>query len=471
MLNKVVETIKKYNMISSGDRIIVGVSGGPDSICLLHVLSKLKHKFNISLYVAHLDHMFRDEESRNDALFVKEVCQKLQIPLIMETIDVPAYIKKTRLSPEVAARKVRYEFYERALTKVKGNKVALGHNQDDQAETVLMRLLRGSGTQGLAGIEPVRQGRYIRPLLYISRFEIENYLKQNKISYRIDKTNLEAVYYRNRIRLELIPYLEAEYNPNIKSVLARTAEIIREDNSYLEKVSEDVFRKNSKWENEKLVISQEMFQETPMALITRCLRVAVSEISGSSKDLEYVHVFDIINLIKNSNVGSRLCLPNGVVVEKGYNDLFFYKNGLKSKSKNISFEYSLDVPGEVFLKETNMRLTSSIKQKECMAELNNDDLMTEYIDLDKIPDRALKVRNRQPGDKFIPLGMKSNKKLKQFFIDEKIPRDIRDMIPLVVSGDDIIWVVGYRISEKYKVDEHTKHLLVLKASYTKEGGL
>ena len=240
LLLKVESIIEKYEMIYEGDRIVAGVSGGPDSMCMLHILLRLKDKYNLSIFVAHLNHQFRGKEADDDAEYVKHICEEWGIPVFIKVFDVPAYAKETGLSAEEAGREIRYKLYDEVAKKVNGEKIAVAHNMNDHIETILMNLLRGSGIEGLKGIEAVRD-RIIRPLINVERDEIEEYCWMNGISPRIDKTNLQPIYGRNKIRLELIPYIKNNYNPNIMSTLYRFSDIAFLENDYMDKEAENLF--------------------------------------------------------------------------------------------------------------------------------------------------------------------------------------------------------------------------------------
>ncbi|WP_300277188.1 tRNA lysidine(34) synthetase TilS, partial [Peptacetobacter sp.] len=221
IFNKFVETIDKHNMISDGDKIIVALSGGPDSVCLIHLLNRLKESRNLEIYAAHLNHQIRGIEAQMDAMYVSELCNKLNIPVFIKSVDVPAYCEKNGLSLEEGARKVRYEMLYEIKRRTGSNKIAVGHNMNDQAETVIMRIMRGTGLQGLRGIEYVREDGIIRPILDIERKDIEEYCTKNELDPKIDKTNLESIYTRNRIRLELIPYMKEHFNGNVIESIVR----------------------------------------------------------------------------------------------------------------------------------------------------------------------------------------------------------------------------------------------------------
>ena len=250
---KVLGTIREYRMIAPGEKVLVGVSGGPDSIALLYILHDLQEELDCKLHIAHLNHKLRGEESDADAEYVKEHSKILNLPITIEEIDVSGMLAKGE-SLESGARRIRYAFYQEAMASVNASKVALGHNADDQAETVIMRLIRGSGAQGLCGIPPIRDGVFIRPIIGIERAEIEKYLQSLNISPRIDSSNLSWDYHRNRIRLDLLPALRHDYNPNISNTLQQTADILRAEDDLLTEIAEDSMNKCLKYRDSQTIV-------------------------------------------------------------------------------------------------------------------------------------------------------------------------------------------------------------------------
>lgn len=451
---KFLETIAKYHMIQKGDVIMAGVSGGPDSVCLLHLLLECREELDIKLAAAHLDHMFRGRESREDALFVEDLCRKWKVPLYKEEIDVPEYIRRTGLSPEDAARRARYAFFERAREKIGANRVALGHNRNDHEETVLMNIMRGTGIEGLLGIEPVRDF-YIRPLLEISRREIEEYLKLEGIDYRIDSTNLKTDYFRNRLRLEIIPLIEKSV-PCFGASLRRLSEIARCDMTFLEEQTFAAWRQAVTCDPGRVKIDLKNFLPLHDAIKRRLIRKAVEELAGDIKDFEFRHTVMLVDFIKNSSAGSIIDLPKNLQGEKQY-DYFFIT--IKNYSKTRDYSYELHVPGRVEIKEAKASIRAWVEPRKGLMIIRTNPLIAQ-LDYDKIEGNLI-VRNRRPGDRFIPLGGHL-KKIQDFFTDEKVPKKERDKIPLVTAGQNIIWIGGMRIDDRFKVTEDTGAVLILK---------
>lgn len=451
------KTIKKYKMLEKGDKVLVGISGGPDSVCLLHLLRTFMDELDVTIFAAHLDHMFRGEESRKDAQFVKEICYNWSIPFFSEKIDVPLYVEENKISPEDAARRIRYNFYQKQKQKLGATKIALGHNRDDHEETVLMNILRGTGLEGLMGIAPVRDC-YIRPLIEVPRSVIEDYLNKCDIPFRIDRTNLQPDYFRNCLRLELIPLIKERYCPHLGRSLRRLADIARCDLSYLEDETERILPEIIKYKGKKVSIDIKEFLPLHEAIKRRIVRKAIEYITKDVKDFEYKHTLMLVDFIESAAPGSLLSLPKNITGEKSYNNVYLYKG---HKSKVPRFSYLLEIPGEIFIKEVGIKIKAYLKDFNAEDIVRYDSLIA-YLDYDKIKGNLI-VRNRRKGDKFRPLGFKGRKKLKDFFIDEKVPRAIRDKLPIVECNGKILWVCGMRIADEFKVTSDTKKVLVITA--------
>jgi len=458
---KFLDTIAKYHMIQKGDGIMAGVSGGPDSVCLLSLLCKFRESLDIKLSAAHLDHMFRGGESREDALFVEDLCRKRDVPLFYEQIDVPGFIQNTGLSPEDAARRVRFEFFERARKKAGASKVALGHNRNDLEETILMNILRGSGIEGLLGIEPVRDF-YIRPLLEITRLEIEDYLKSEGLDYRIDSTNLKTDYFRNSLRLELIPLIKQRYVPHFGTSLRRLSEIARCDISFLEEQTSAAWRQAVIYSSDRVKIDLKNFLPIHDAIKRRLVRKVVEELAGDVKDFEFRHTVMLVDFIKNSASGSVCDLPKNLRAEKQYDCVCI---SVQNPQPFKSYTYELPVPGRVEIGEVGTSIQACVFPREGSMIIRTNPLIAQ-LDYDKIKGNLI-VRNRRPGDRFIPLGGHS-KKLQDFFTDEKIARSERDKVPLVTAGGKLVWVAGLRIDDRFKITPDTRTILILKMERRKD---
>ncbi len=445
-------------MIENGETVLIAVSGGPDSMALLYGLHALQIQLNSQLHVVHIDHCLR-QDSAADAEFVREQATKLDLPFSGHTIDISQLSKEWKLSIETAARKARYDFYESVCSKTGATKIALGHHKDDIAETVLMNIIRGTGSSGLKGIAPIRDNKYIRPLAVFTRKDIETYLKSIDVVPREDPTNTNKQFLRNRIRHDLIPILEQEYNPNINNGLCRTAEILGSESSYIDKTAQQAYTecKLTTSDTAALILDRQKFLQYHIALQRRILRHAVSDTMGTLNDFSYDHCHTIIDIINDEKPNAKFTLPNAFVFKRAYQKLILQRNS----DEIVDYDYMLNIPGKTVLSILNAEITATF------LDTNKNDLPTipdgtknAMFDYRNI-DLPLNIRNRRHGDRFQPYGMKGTKKIKDFFIDEKVPHDQRNRIPLLVCGEEIIWIVGFTTSEKFKIQTTTKRCLHL----------
>mgnify|MGYP004513352325 FL=1 len=309
MKGKVIDTIKKYNLIEPGDKIVLGVSGGPDSISMLNILNEIKEEFKFEIYVAHVNHLIR-KEAEDDERFVQEYCTRNNIKCFVKRIDVIKIANTKKIGTEEAGRNARYEFFEEVMEKVGANKIAIAHNVNDKVETIIMNLMRGSSISGLKGIEPIRDNKYIRPLIECERQEIEQYCEENKLDPRIDKTNFENDYTRNKIRNIVIPYIKKEFNPNIVETISRLSQIATDESDYIESQTDKIY-KNLLIEkgNEQIVLNLKQFNQQEKVIKSRIILLATKQLMGSTKGIEKKHIEDIIKLCQN-NIGNKFLTPN-----------------------------------------------------------------------------------------------------------------------------------------------------------------
>ena len=460
IIKQAVTAIQKYAMFSGEEKILIGISGGPDSVCLTTVLHLLKERYRTELHALYVDHGLRPQETPEEIRLCKSICEKYGIPLLVKVVDVQACVSEEKSNKQEAARKLRYAAYEETAFDLKADKIALGHTADDQAETFLMRLIRGTGTTGLAGIPPTRN-MIIRPLIECGKKEIELYLKSLKIDYAVDSSNLSADYTRNSIRMNLLPLLHS-FNPDIIQTLCTTAEILRDEERYFEiLVTKSLMKMISRKTDQRIELFVIPLSGMDKVLIRRILRRAIDETKGL-KGIGFTHIEDIIRLVKNGNPGDRIYLPKGIRVIKEYSTLVLTSDpAMKMKT------YTLEVPGKTILKEAGLVITAS----EITKRKPEDDLKTDtahsskflmLVDAGRIQ-LPLTARPRKDGDFFFPAGFGKRKKLQNFFVDEKVPRDERDRIPLITSGNDIIWIAGYRGDDRFMVTDSTKTVLRLEA--------
>ena len=309
MKNKVLDTIKKFNLIQQGDRIVLGVSGGPDSISMLNILNEIKDEYKFEIYVAHINHMIR-KEADDDEIYVQQYCENNNIQFFAKKVNVQEIANIKKMGTEEAGRNIRYEFFEEVLQKVGANKIAIAHNINDKIETIVMNLLRGSGLSGLKGIEPIREQRIIRPLIECERQEIEQYCEQYNLEPRIDKTNFENDYTRNKIRNIVIPYIKNEFNPNIIETMDRLSQVATEESNYIELQVEKIYQKLLiERSQHQIILKLKEFNQQEKVIKNRLILLVVRELMGSTQRIEKVHIEDIIKLC-NNNVGNKFLTPN-----------------------------------------------------------------------------------------------------------------------------------------------------------------
>jgi len=309
MKSKVIETIKKYNLIESGDKIVLGVSGGPDSISMLNILNEIKEEYKFEIYVAHINHMIR-EEAEDDEKYVQQYCKEKGIEFFAKRIDVQQIASKNKIGTEEAGRNIRYDFLDEVMQKVGANKIAVAHNKNDKIETIIMNLLRGSGLLGLKGIEPIRNNKYIRPLIECDRQEIEQYCEKEQLFPRIDKTNFENDYTRNKIRNIVIPYIKSEFNPNIIETMDRLSQVATDEGNYIDGQANKIYiNLLIEKTQDQIILKLKEFNEQEKVIKSRIILLTIKELMGSTQRIEKIHIEDIIKLCSN-NVGNKFLTPN-----------------------------------------------------------------------------------------------------------------------------------------------------------------
>ncbi|WP_051280744.1 tRNA lysidine(34) synthetase TilS [Anaerovorax odorimutans] len=453
IIEKVKNTILNNGLLEKGEHIVIGLSGGPDSVCLFHVLNEIREEFNITLHAVHVNHQFRPGAAEEDQNYVELLCKKYDIPCYSFTYDVNKIASDEGISGEEAGRNVRYKSFYKIANKINSQKVkiAVAQNLNDQAETLLMRIIRGTGTDGLSGIEYMRSGEggfsIIRPLLDISRKEIEEYCAVNNLNPRIDHTNLQAIYTRNKVRLELIPYIEENFNKNIMLALNRLANIAKEDKEYIYSVVDKIIEKYAKQNEENLIsIDLNILKNLYPAVRNRVIIRLFKKI-GLIQDISAVHLKAAENILEEAKTSSSVDFPNDYGIRISYGNAELYK---KNDDKDNYYELNGYLKSKILMDLKNICLNEN----------------TQAFDYDKIKNSGCKLilRTRKQGDYICPKGMKGTKKLQDFFVDAKIKKERRDFIPLVCLGSEVIWIIGYRISENYRLKEETAHILLLEYS-------
>ena len=462
LLRQVRITVERYAMLRPGDRILAAVSGGADSVALLRVLALLAPEYRLELTAAHLNHGLRGEEALQEEAFVRSLSAAMGLACVCKTIDVRS-IRKGR-SLEEAAREERYRFLKEAAAGCGAGKIATGHHRDDQAETVLMHLIRGSGPGGLKGILPVREDRVIRPLFEVDRREILGFLDREGLSYRTDSSNRDPAFLRNRIRNDLIPALAKDYNPRIVEGLCHAAEILRQQEDYLQRATGRILKR---WRIPpgagEIHVPLENFLNLHESLRGRIIQTLLKAAAPSGRGIAFRHVEAVLDLCRRFRHGrASLDLPFRLVAETGDGSLRIGRDpgGGAREGRGIrapEYEYPLEIPGEILLREAGSTLRLEWVLRPDFREMAASPLAA-FMDYDRIV-LPLILRNFRPGDRMDLLGMGGAKKLKSFFIDRKIPRCDRAVIPLLVDARSVIWVAGERISERVKVTPESKNVL------------
>jgi len=454
VLNRVRRYIAEHRLLAVGDRVVVAVSGGADSVALLDLLANLA-ELKLSLVVAHLNHNLRMGEADADAAFVKELTGRYGILAEIGTTDVRKLAEERRLSLEDAGRAARYSFFAEVASRFQANRIALGHHADDQAETVLMRLLRGAGTSGLAGMTPRSAGgKCIRPLLAASRRELEEYLAERGLSWRTDSSNADPQFLRNRIRHELLPLL-ATYNPAISARLVATAQIAAADEALLQTVTDQAFDRLATLGEALVTMDIARLRAEPDGLRLRLYRRALQQVKGDLERINFRHLLDIDAALASPRPHLSLVLPDGLLIRRSYGELFF---GLTAVGELCaSYELVVGGAGSYPLPGGGVLEVALGQAPADWAEIPPQQA---FFDLDLAPFPWC-VRTFRPGDRLVPLGMTGRKKVKELFIDEKIPLSTRRRVPLLFANGELIWVCGIRVANGARVTARSKTVVAV----------
>jgi tRNA(Ile)-lysidine synthase len=451
MYNLIRNNIIEKNLIDSGDNILIALSGGPDSVFMFHNLRKLRETLSFNLYASHINHMYRGEDAIHDEKFVKALCDKYGVKLFIKRKNAAEYAKELKCTEEEAGRILRYGFFKENLSEVGGGKVAVAHNLNDQAETVLQRIIRGTGIDGLSAMS-FKKDNLIRPMLNISRDEIMNYLHENNYEYCIDITNTQDIYGRNKIRLNLIPYLEKNFNPNIKNSLYRMSQAMERDKKIIGKYIELKFFQVLKEKRaNRIVFDLNMLKSLEAGESGRIIRRGIEELKGNTVNIQMKHIDYAINLIVSGKTGKKINLTEGFTAEISYDNFIINK----TVEKVQDFEYNITLNRLIYIKEIDKSLFLTVAD---IQEADLKDKNTICLDYDLIKGKLI-ARSRRAGDSMIPCGMTGSKKIKDIFIDLKIPAEDRNKKLIIADDDNILWLEGYRISDRYKVSAATKKIL------------
>ena len=442
MILTVKHLIEQYHMLQKGDSVVIGVSGGADSVCLLHILWKLQAEYCLRLLAVHIHHEIRGREADEDAVFTEKLCKERKIEYRLIKRNVPRVAAERGISEEEAGRLVRYETFYQICEQEGYQKIAVAHHQNDNAETIMWNFLRGSGLRGLAGMEPVRR-KIIRPLLEVKRSEIEQWMQQEKIPWRNDSTNETVNYTRNKLRHQLLPWVEENLVSGFCQRITDNTRIFLDADDYLKTEAEKWIQGHALQLEEESSFLREEWNKLHSALKRYVIRSEINRLTGSLKDLTAEHVEAVLRL---EGTGKQLNLPGGMKVWMDYETIHIGKQS-DTFCPNLEMKYCC------FPYEKGQKIIQNV--------------YTKWFDYDKIK-VGFQLRTRRTGDRIQVLSKHGSKKLKDYMIDAKIPRQIRDQIPLIADGTDIMWVVGYRMSEAYKITDETKTVLQIELNVSNQ---
>jgi tRNA(Ile)-lysidine synthase len=488
VLEQAFRTIEENRLLHPGETVVVGVSGGPDSLCLLHLLCGLRQELGLSVHVAHLHHGLRGADADDDARFVQTLAEGWGLPCTVERADVPALARELRLAAEEAARCARYSFLIRVAEATGSRTIAVGHTADDQAETVLMHWLRGAGLAGLRGMPPstplvdfrllapaadtpARTGgaRLIRPLLEVTRAEIVEYCAAQGLEPRFDRTNLDTTHFRNWLRCEVLPLL-ASHNPNVREVIRRSARVIADDYALLRSLLEEARPRVVAEETaECVVLDLAEWRALPTSLQRAVLREAIHRLRRSLRNISFVHVEDALAVARDGCTGQQATLPQGLMLTLSYGRATIAEAGVEGLLPDWpllparSGDLALVVPGVTLLPGSRWELVAeTVGRADLPAGWDsNADVWRAVVDARPAGD-VLWLRTRYPGDRFRPLGMEGHTvKVSNYLTNAKVPRGVRDRLPLLLGKQGILWVCGRRVDEAARVTESTERALVL----------
>ena len=455
IFHKVEQYVAKRNMIQKGDKLVVGVSGGADSICLLFVLMELQKKLAFEMVVVHVNHGLRGESADADEAYVRKVCKEHDITCEVYRENVDLIAKERKQSTEEAGRDVRREAFGHTMEKHGGTKIALAHHMNDSVETFFMNLARGTGIQGMGGIRPIA-GVYIRPLLCLERREIEEFLREKNIPYCTDSTNEEDDYTRNRLRNHVIPYLEKEVNARTVAHIGETMSQLQELQIFLQEQTEIYYKQCVKQHEKGYILLENSFFEAPASLRPFIIKRVLVQICQKEKDIQEIHMQKILELFQKQ-VGRQIDLPYAMQGKRIYEGVYIYKKEVMDiDPMNVQVSFAKENRQEI--EWGNIKVICRLLENASTDKIYMEKINTMRFDYDIIT-HGVCIRTRQPGDYITIHPDGRRQKLKSFFINEKIPQEKRDKILLVADGDHILWVVGYRTNCVYQVGKYTKRVL------------
>jgi tRNA(Ile)-lysidine synthase len=452
ILEAVKRTIARHDLLKKNDKVLLAYSGGVDSTGMLAVFLELREPCALDLFLGHFNHRLRSGADQ-DEQFVRKVARDNSLPLFVASEDVRSFAQQNRMNLEEAGRVLRYEFLTRTAQKIGGAKIATGHTLNDQAETFFLRLMRGSGLKGLGSIYPAVEGQIIRPLLDVERKDIEEFVRRKGLSYRDDESNLDRQFRRNKVRLDLIPFIQENFEPEIIRRIGKTVSILQEEDYLLEKLSRHSAEENICRENEDILLDIESLMTLPRGLARRIVRQFIHGLKGDLREITFDDVESVLNLEEGESF--PLTAELLLIREDGR---VFNKPKLPRK---IPYAYDWDGSSPLVLEELNLVIKSEKIRRPRSFEF--DDEARAYLDEENVR-FPLRIRNRLDGDRYQPLGAPGHKKLKEIMRAKSIPIQERDKRPVFLSCDEIVWILGLPVAEKYRVREKTKNVVMLTVS-------
>lgn len=462
---KILDTIKKYNLIENKQHIVIGLSGGPDSVCLFHNLCEISSDMELTIHAVHINHKFRPGAAEEDQHFVEELCKRLKVDCRSFEFHCDDIAREEKISSEEAGRKVRYDSFAKVCEDLiekgipRNNiKIAVAQNLDDQSETILFRILRGVGTDGLSGIDYKRRDRFgneiIRPLMDVTRIEIMEYLDGNNLEYRLDHTNLEPIYTRNKIRLNLIPYLEKEFNENIKKTIVRMGKIARTDREFIwqqaNKTYDEAIVVNEEHSPNAITLDRDVLINVHKAVYLRVIQRALETI-GLKEDISSSHLEAFEKILFSEKASAVIDLPNSFKIIKSYEKIIVINEKEKEKIKE-KMSVSIVAIEDYLKKVDNLGIHAAFDLEKIIDEYGNN------------IEEQVKIRGRRPND-YIFIDKTARKKLQDLLVDDKIPKHIREEVEIAAIGSDCLWIKypnkKGRYSWKFKLDEQTKNILLV----------
>lgn len=452
ILNTVKKTIKTHNLLQRKDKVIIAYSGGPDSTALLSLLLEIRELWKLELFLAHFNHKLR-AKAIDDEKFAGEVARKNSLPFFLGAEDVRCFARERRLNTEEAGRKLRYDFLKKTAARVGANKIATGHTMSDQAETFLMRLLRGSGHRGLSAIYPAVEGMIIRPLIDVERKDIVTYLKGRDLPYRVDESNFDRRFFRNKVRLELIPYIQKHFEPRIIPHLGRIASILQEEEALLEELVKEGAQKAIVHFGNQTLLKWAHLTSLPLALQRRVTREFLLRLKGDLRDVSFTDIESVLSLGREK----EFQLKKNLILRRQGDTIWLKERDLP----RIEYEYCWKGEDPLHIQQIDLSFEGRKIQTEKLKKFDFDDRKVAFLDEAKLR-FPLIVRNRRKGDRYQPLGAPGKKKLKEIMRAKGIPVWERERRPVFLSAGEIVWVLGLPVSEEFKISEKTGEIFIIK---------